>query len=79
VAAGAGLGGAAGLDLVERPCVEILRRTLAETAVTPLAGTAVWGLITLAWLTVRVMRRLQQLERQQKQQREEEKIRSASN
>lgn len=36
-------------------------------------ATAVWGLITLAWLTVLVIRRLQQLERQQKQQREEEK------
>ncbi|EIE9115894.1 type VI secretion system membrane subunit TssM [Salmonella enterica] len=36
-------------------------------------ATAVWGLMTLAWLTVRVTKRLQQLERQQKQQREEEK------
>ncbi|MCW2094774.1 UNVERIFIED_ORG: type VI secretion system protein ImpL [Enterobacter sp. BIGb0239] len=34
-------------------------------------ATAVWGFIALAWLTVRVMKRLQQLERQQKQQREE--------
>lgn len=34
-------------------------------------ATAVWGIIALAWLTVRVMKRLQQLERQQKQQREE--------
>ncbi len=34
-------------------------------------ATAAWGLIALAWLTVRVMKRLQQLERQQKQQREE--------
>ncbi|EOF5100593.1 type VI secretion system membrane subunit TssM [Salmonella enterica] len=36
-------------------------------------ATAVWSLMTLAWLTVRVIKRLQQLERQQKQQREEEK------
>lgn len=36
-------------------------------------ATAVWVLLTLAWLTVRVIKRLQQLERQQKQQREEEK------
>lgn len=36
-------------------------------------ATAIWGMITLAWLTVRVTKRLQQLERQQKQQREEEK------
>lgn len=34
-------------------------------------ATAIWGLIALIWLTVRVMKRLQQLERQQKQQREE--------
>lgn len=34
-------------------------------------ATATWGLIALAWLTVSVMKRLQQLERQQKQQREE--------
>ena len=34
-------------------------------------ATAAWGLIALAWLTVRVMKRLQQLEQQQKQQREE--------
>ncbi|MFG6093245.1 type VI secretion system membrane subunit TssM [Enterobacter soli] len=34
-------------------------------------ATAAWGLIALAWLTVRVMKRLQQLEKQQKQQREE--------
>ena len=31
-------------------------------------ATAVWVLLTLAWLTVRVIKRLQQLERQQKQQ-----------
>ena len=36
-------------------------------------AAAVWVLLTLAWLTVRVIKRLQQLERQQKQQREEEK------
>ena len=34
-------------------------------------ATAVWGFIALAWLTARVMKRLQQLERQQKQLREE--------
>lgn len=34
-------------------------------------ATAVWGFIALAWLTVRVMKRLQQLETQQRQQREE--------
>ncbi|EDT6764293.1 type VI secretion system membrane subunit TssM [Salmonella enterica subsp. enterica] len=34
-------------------------------------ATATWGLIALAWLTVMVIKRLQQLERQQKQQREE--------
>lgn len=34
-------------------------------------ATAVWGIIALAWLTVRVVKRLQQLEKQQKQQREE--------
>ena len=34
-------------------------------------ATAVWGIIALAWLTVRVMKRLQQLERQQTLQREE--------
>lgn len=34
-------------------------------------ATATWGMIALVWLTVRVMKRLQQLERQQKQQREE--------
>lgn len=34
-------------------------------------ATAVWGIIALVWLIVRVMRRLQQLENQQKQQREE--------
>lgn len=34
-------------------------------------ATAAWGLIALGWLTVRVMKRLQQLEKQQKQQREE--------
>lgn len=36
-------------------------------------ATAAWGLIALAWITVRVMKRLQQLEKQQKQQREGEK------
>lgn len=35
-------------------------------------ATAVWGLITLSWLTWRVMKRLQQLEKKQKQQRKEE-------
>lgn len=35
-------------------------------------ATAVWGLITLSWITWRVMKRLQQLEKQQKQQRKEE-------
>jgi type VI secretion system protein ImpL len=39
-------------------------------------ATAVWGLMALIWLTVRVMKRLQQLEKQQKQQRR--KCRSAS-
>ncbi|HKN02836.1 MAG TPA: type VI secretion system membrane subunit TssM [Buttiauxella sp.] len=34
-------------------------------------ATAAWGLIALAWLTIRVMKRLQQLEKQQRQQREE--------
>ena len=34
-------------------------------------ATAIWGFIALAWLTVRVMKRLQQLEQQQRQQREE--------
>lgn len=34
-------------------------------------ATAAWGIIALGWLTVRVMKRLQQLEKQQKQQREE--------
>ncbi|EDT2963772.1 type VI secretion system membrane subunit TssM [Salmonella enterica subsp. enterica] len=34
-------------------------------------ATAVWGFIALAWLTVRVMKRLQQLEYQQRKQREE--------
>lgn len=34
-------------------------------------ATAVWGIIALGWLTIRVMKRLQQLEVQQKQQREE--------
>ncbi|WP_318366252.1 type VI secretion system membrane subunit TssM [Enterobacter sp.] len=34
-------------------------------------ATAAWGLIALAWLTVRVTKRLQQLEKQQKQQRAE--------
>lgn len=34
-------------------------------------ATAAWGIIALVWLTVRVMKRLQQLEKQQKQQREE--------
>lgn len=36
-------------------------------------ATAGWALVALIWLTVRVMKRLQQLEKQQKQQREEEK------
>lgn len=34
-------------------------------------ATAVWGFIALAWLTTRVMKRLQQLEHLQKQQRQE--------
>lgn len=34
-------------------------------------ATAAWGLIALAWITVRVMKRLQQLEHQQRLQREE--------
>lgn len=34
-------------------------------------ATVVWGFVALAWLTVRVMKRLQQLELQQKQQRQE--------
>ncbi|WET42757.1 type VI secretion system membrane subunit TssM [Citrobacter enshiensis] len=34
-------------------------------------ATAVWGFIALVWLTVRMMKRLQQLELQQKQQRQE--------
>ena len=55
--------------------MDIIRRALAEAAGKPLANrwlaTAAWGLIALAWLTVRVMKRLQQLERQQKQQRAE--------
>lgn len=34
-------------------------------------ATAAWGIIAPVWLTVRVMKRLQQLEKQQKQQREE--------
>lgn len=34
-------------------------------------ATATWGIIALMWLTVRVMKRLQQLEKMQKQQREE--------
>lgn len=34
-------------------------------------ATAAWGIIALMWLTVRVMKRLQQLEKMQKQQREE--------
>lgn len=34
-------------------------------------ATAIWGIIALVWLTVRVMKRLQQLEKIQKQQREE--------
>lgn len=36
-------------------------------------ATAAWALAGLVWLTVRVMKRLQLLEKQQKQQREEEK------
>jgi type VI secretion system protein ImpL len=53
------------------PDVGALRRALAEAAGESLAGNRRLGLIALAWLTVRVMKRLQQLERQQKQQREE--------
>lgn len=34
-------------------------------------ATAAWGLIALTWITVRVMKRLQQLEHLQRQQREE--------
>ncbi len=34
-------------------------------------ATAAWGLIALTWLTVRVMKRLQLLEKQQRQQRDE--------
>jgi len=34
-------------------------------------ATAAWGLIALAWLTVRVIKRLQHLEKQQRTQREE--------
>ena len=34
-------------------------------------ATAAWGIVALGWLTVRVMKRLQQLEKQQKLQREE--------
>ncbi len=34
-------------------------------------ATAAWGIIALVWLTVRGMKRLQQLEKMQKQQREE--------
>ena len=46
-----------------------------EQWLNPLANrwlaTAAWGIIALVWLTVRVMKRLQQLEKMQKQQREE--------
>uniref|UniRef100_UPI0031F65B32 type VI secretion system membrane subunit TssM n=1 Tax=Citrobacter freundii TaxID=546 RepID=UPI0031F65B32 len=34
--------------------------------------TTVWGLLALVWLTVRVVKRLQLIEKQQKQQRQEE-------
>lgn len=34
-------------------------------------ATAAWGIFTLGWLTVRVIKRLQLLEKQQKEQREE--------
>lgn len=36
-------------------------------------ATAGWALVALVWITVRVMKRLQQLEKQQKRQREEKK------
>ncbi|WP_368543502.1 type VI secretion system membrane subunit TssM [Enterobacter soli] len=35
-------------------------------------ATTVWGLLALVWLTVRVIKRLQVMEKQQKQQRQEE-------
>ncbi|WP_333489419.1 type VI secretion system membrane subunit TssM [Enterobacter cloacae] len=51
-------------------------RLYGEHWLKPLANrwlaTAVWGLLALVWLTVRVVKRLQQIESQQKQQRQEE-------
>lgn len=35
-------------------------------------ATTLWGLLALIWLTVRVVKRLQLMEKQQKQQRQEE-------
>ncbi|WP_049857540.1 type VI secretion system membrane subunit TssM [Trabulsiella odontotermitis] len=34
-------------------------------------ATAIWGLIALVWITVRVVKRLQQIEKQQQEQRQE--------
>lgn len=59
------------MDLVERSVMDALRAALAGPAGEPLAGHRRLGLIALAWLTVRVMKRLQLLEKQQRQQRDE--------
>jgi Uncharacterized protein conserved in bacteria len=42
-------------------------------------ATAAWGLIALAWLTVRVMKRLQQLEKHKSSSVKRRLIRSVSN
>lgn len=51
-------------------------RLFGEYWLKPLANrwlaTTVWGLLALIWLTVRVAKRLQLMEKQQKQQRQEE-------
>lgn len=60
------------MDLVERPGVDAVRGALAETTGQPLAGNHRLGLLALVWLTVRVVKRLQLIEKQQKQQRQEE-------
>ncbi|WP_437432743.1 type VI secretion system membrane subunit TssM [Yokenella regensburgei] len=53
------------------PTWTIYDRQWLQPLVNRWLATAAWGLIALIWIIIRVMRRLQQLERHQKQQREE--------
>lgn len=67
------------MDLVEGPTWTLYEEQWLKPLANRWLATAAWGIIALMWLTVRVMKRLQQLEKCKSNSARKPLIRSAWN